>query len=1155
MFLFRHQMAACSESGAYRGSRRSGGKLAIVVGVCGWLLVLATPSSSEAAINIIDPGGPSPQDIRGVVLAPSPDGGVLAGRDLAGNILNLGTLVSGARFHNLGKFDSWNEFDPSFNVGGGVMNGSVEAILPLEDGRVLVAGNFSQYRGEDVPRIIRLHADGSLDETFDPGEGPDWTVRDLHLLPDGRILMAGRFSEVDGVPRAGVARLHSDGSLDTTFDAGSGPDGSPLGGRTVHAIDTDSSGRILVGGAFASFSESTAWNLVRLHPDGAVDASFDIGNGLWNYTLADIYSDESTVYDLKVLGDDSVLVVGRFANFNETPASRVVKVRPNGSPDPDFSVGQVGGTVLAMDLDEQGRILIGGIFTSIQGEPRARVGRLLANGTIDPTFDPGDALGSPVFDLAVLVDGRIAVTGHFTEVNGLAQPNVAYLTPQGGIAPPRPPDTLVEGRATPNYAVLEWEAVGNTSHYLFQRRIGVEGEWETIGEPTEDEPFLVDFNVGGGTTYFYRVEAVNPGGSSGYSQQWELTPPETPWPGLAAMDPEILEGADGIIRVIEVLPDGKILVAGDFRQFQGEPRHGIARLLPGGELDPDFVPPAADEGDPFSFPSTPPSPLHMHALEALADGRILVGGRFRLDQGQTNLVRLLPDGTLDPEFDVGTALNGRVLAVAVDGEDRILAGGEFHNSNGQRRPPLFRLESDGGLDEEFEWENDKGRVSALLLAPDGSLFVGVESRPGANFLDQDTLTLMWVSGSAVPAAVVHLSPDDVQLRRYIFGEESSPDEINSLVPDGRGGLLVGGHFSDVENSGDGAWLVRVGTDGEVDTSFEVNFATTSDPEPFLGFPGTPPKVRVTVLKVRSDGSILAGGVFDEVNGMPRHHLVLLYPDGSVDPNFDPGAGPQRVSGTDSSGGYFYTEQQPVPILRGLAETVDGSLLVSGEMTHWDGVPIRGMVRLLNAPSGPGTLGIETLSSSSIQLNWTPGSGGVDGYHVERSLDPAGGWIIVETLGSGVGEFTDAGLDPGAEYFYRIRAFSEIGSSGGFHAFGSTTLTLHQEWRMGYGLPIEVPAGSTESAGGVPSLLAYALGLNPRVAGPQDLPGAELAGDRLEMVFEAVRSELEYVVEVSNDLVDWGTEGVEVENTSEGVSASVPIPPDEQIFLRLRVLEP
>jgi hypothetical protein len=59
-------------------------------------------------------------------------------------------------------------------------------------------------------RIARLNANGSLDNSFNPGNGPDGGVGAIAVQPDGNILIAGNFLFVNGVMQWSMARLYGD---------------------------------------------------------------------------------------------------------------------------------------------------------------------------------------------------------------------------------------------------------------------------------------------------------------------------------------------------------------------------------------------------------------------------------------------------------------------------------------------------------------------------------------------------------------------------------------------------------------------------------------------------------------------------------------------------------------------------------------------------------------------------------------------------------------------------------------------------------------------------------------------------------------------------------------------------------------------------------
>jgi RNA polymerase sigma factor (sigma-70 family) len=88
-----------------------------------------------------------------------------------------------------------------------------------KDGKLLVAGLIGQMNGEDFPGIVRLNVNGEVDGTFNckTANSLQGRVMDLVIQNDGRIVICGFFTEVNGVEVPHIARLHSDGSLDASF--------------------------------------------------------------------------------------------------------------------------------------------------------------------------------------------------------------------------------------------------------------------------------------------------------------------------------------------------------------------------------------------------------------------------------------------------------------------------------------------------------------------------------------------------------------------------------------------------------------------------------------------------------------------------------------------------------------------------------------------------------------------------------------------------------------------------------------------------------------------------------------------------------------------------------------------------------------------------
>ena len=198
----------------------------------------------------------------GNVIALQQDGKILLSGKLSGGydpiLGNTWTSVV-ERLHTDGRKDLG--FNPTVGrVTTTPVRSEINAILVQPDQRILIAGQFDSVSG--VPRscIARLQPDGSVDASFNPGTGADWPVNALARQENGKILVGGSFTTMNGVTRRGIARLNTNGSLDTTFDPGTGAGG-------VNAIVLQPDGGILVGGGFDTFDGVPRPGLVRLQGD------------------------------------------------------------------------------------------------------------------------------------------------------------------------------------------------------------------------------------------------------------------------------------------------------------------------------------------------------------------------------------------------------------------------------------------------------------------------------------------------------------------------------------------------------------------------------------------------------------------------------------------------------------------------------------------------------------------------------------------------------------------------------------------------------------------------------------------------------------------------------------------------------------------------
>ncbi|HEB68496.1 MAG TPA: hypothetical protein ENI88_02625, partial [Desulfobulbus sp.] len=248
--------------------------------------------------------------------------------------------------------DLYDNIDPD-------VNGAVTVVAVQQDGKILIGGSFTGVNGVGRNRIARLNADGSLDLTFNPGTGADNDVGAI-TVQGSKILIGGHFTSINGIARNYIARLNRDGSVDTGFDPGGGADGP------VYAIAARGN-TITLAGQFTALNGISRNHIGRLSYDGSVDTSFDPGSG--------------TDFDISALAlhaDGTIVIGGSFTSYNGIPRNRVARLSKDGRLDTSFgsSGGGLNGTVLALAEQVDGSIVVGGVFTSFNTTPRNHIARL-----------------------------------------------------------------------------------------------------------------------------------------------------------------------------------------------------------------------------------------------------------------------------------------------------------------------------------------------------------------------------------------------------------------------------------------------------------------------------------------------------------------------------------------------------------------------------------------------------------------------------------------------------------------------------------------------------------------------------------------------------------------------------------------------------------
>lgn len=333
----------------------------------------------------------------------------------ASNIINKVNIQSTGKIILSGDFQTFNgvskkrivrlfqngAVDTTFNSGLGV-EGPVRASALQQNDKLIIGGLFNSYHNTQIKNLARLNADGTIDQTFNTGAGPNNEIIEIFLQKDNRILITGFFSKYNNVSFNGFLRLNADGSIDTNFVIGSGTNLSP------DCFAQQKNGNILIGGSFLKYKGLNVNKLFRVDISGSLDTTFNTGLISGN------------VNELLVLPDDKIIVAGTFTSINGRPANRIARLHSNGTIDTTFNAN-FSSRIRAMHLQKDGKIILVGDFTTVNSQVVQRLVRLNTNGTIDNTIYVGT--NGSIYDVAEQANQKIIIAGNFTQSTQVGTPN------------------------------------------------------------------------------------------------------------------------------------------------------------------------------------------------------------------------------------------------------------------------------------------------------------------------------------------------------------------------------------------------------------------------------------------------------------------------------------------------------------------------------------------------------------------------------------------------------------------------------------------------------------------------------------------------------------------------------------------------------------
>jgi uncharacterized delta-60 repeat protein len=352
--------------------------------------------------------------------------GVTSGSVLTTQIQTDGKIILGGSFltynttstlTNIVRVTTTGTLDATFNSG---FDNTVNKILIQPDGNIIVVGNFNKCNGSVRKGIARISAAGTMESnsTFNPGNGPNNTVYDAALQSDGKIIIAGGHTKYGTTFINRINRVNTNGTFDATFNPPSAAD------NTIYTIAIQTDQNIIAGGAFTTFNGVSKIGLVRITPTGTVDATFNTGTGVTSSPT----NSATAVRACKIQSDGKILIGGFFSAYRGTASKNIARLNSNGSIDAAFIIGTgPNNTVNTINLQADGKIIIAGEFTSYNGTPCNHIARLNVNGSIDNTFKPTSGANNTIYTTSFQTDNKLIIGGIFTNYDGVATGRFARL--------------------------------------------------------------------------------------------------------------------------------------------------------------------------------------------------------------------------------------------------------------------------------------------------------------------------------------------------------------------------------------------------------------------------------------------------------------------------------------------------------------------------------------------------------------------------------------------------------------------------------------------------------------------------------------------------------------------------------------------------------
>jgi len=715
-------------------------------------------------------------------------------------------------------------------------------------GLYISLSNDTLYSGTSCKYFIKLLEDGTPDDAFnqqavfnfDPFSGTttyhfNSLIHAIKIQSDSKILLGGSFTNYKATGNNRLIRLNIDGSLDTAFSTNANAALSSV--TNIYDIEIQSDGKIII------LCNESNFKLKRLNINGTEDTTYYTNSSAigFNFTA-------TSIVRIKLQFDGKLYIFGGSLNHFVYGSCYILRLNTNGTEDTTFTntvtrpsgVNAFNGPIRSV-LEYGNKLFFGGTFTQWTTSPANQgLSYLVAfnsdltlastfndvavrNGTT-PLLSISNSSSFP-FQLSPSFNGLLIVTGSFINYKNIKfLNNCIFISPHTG-------EVNMEFSKRVSYGTRSRKFHGAVTRIKYSSHDDsyvVGGGFLNYGELFYSSTDSLSSN----TLSSYVVKLNSDGTSDNYFNT------NCVYLGVSRFNASVSD--------VAVQNDGKVNLAGLFTNVSysdiGPSNinniNYFLRLNSDGTPDQSFITNSSIRFSGGVYVSRFSAAVTRTVV--LSSGKILISGGFTnytgsaggTTTGLNRFIRLNEDGTEDRAYnDVatrnGTAgkFNSTINAICELSSGQVLVGGAFTN-----------------------YGANTGYSRLIILNSSGSI--------GAS-------ELSFINNAIVSGTTAKF-----------------PGSVTSIVEQPDGKILIGGTFVNYGGITGITRLIRLNSDGTLDTAFSDNLKVGTLPKLTLG--------QIDTIQVDSDGKILVGGTFDYASdGSSNSHyrFIKLNSDGTLDSSF------------------------------------------------------------------------------------------------------------------------------------------------------------------------------------------------------------------------------------------------------------------------------